>query len=314
MPYEAAKAVAATFCWKIRHVLVPLFGPDFPAQCIKPKNGSQTNLSQITIDIEIVKRATETAEMYRSLEQKKGFTSIITEGPSTKEGTPAASEFEESGPESPSDVIPHRHMYPKMARRSYADSVYSARGSSSEPSYCPSPSSPQSSTFTPVNPPRTSHPIQSVPAKRFVDQCIRTRGTRMASSKAGTASDTEMSELTPPPASESGSNNDSAVATQDQTESELSSDSDRESSDAMDEDEDYREPMRYRLTKRKRATGRLAILGKVGCEITAAHALLHLHTQQARSMGVDDNGDKRLLESPFLNQSRSPVQKRRASM
>ncbi|KAL8802006.1 MAG: hypothetical protein Q9182_004083 [Xanthomendoza sp. 2 TL-2023] len=36
MPFEAAKAVAATFCHRIRYVLTPIFGPDFPARCIAP--------------------------------------------------------------------------------------------------------------------------------------------------------------------------------------------------------------------------------------------------------------------------------------
>ncbi|KAL8842897.1 MAG: hypothetical protein Q9170_000301 [Blastenia crenularia] len=36
MPFEAARAVAATFCYRIRYVLTPIFGLDFPGQCIPP--------------------------------------------------------------------------------------------------------------------------------------------------------------------------------------------------------------------------------------------------------------------------------------
>ena len=36
MPFDAAKAVASTFCYRIRYVLTPIFGLDFPAQCIAP--------------------------------------------------------------------------------------------------------------------------------------------------------------------------------------------------------------------------------------------------------------------------------------
>lgn len=36
MPFEAARAVTATFCYRIRYVLTPIFGLDFPAQCIPP--------------------------------------------------------------------------------------------------------------------------------------------------------------------------------------------------------------------------------------------------------------------------------------
>ncbi|KAL9599417.1 MAG: hypothetical protein Q9219_003854 [cf. Caloplaca sp. 3 TL-2023] len=36
MPFEAARAVATTFCYRIRYVLTPIFGLDFPADCIPP--------------------------------------------------------------------------------------------------------------------------------------------------------------------------------------------------------------------------------------------------------------------------------------
>lgn len=34
MPFECAKAVATTFCYHIRHLLTPIFGTDFPDQCL----------------------------------------------------------------------------------------------------------------------------------------------------------------------------------------------------------------------------------------------------------------------------------------
>ncbi|KAK4160765.1 hypothetical protein QBC43DRAFT_110818 [Cladorrhinum sp. PSN259] len=34
MPYDCAKAVCATFCYKIAGALIPLFGPDFPSLCV----------------------------------------------------------------------------------------------------------------------------------------------------------------------------------------------------------------------------------------------------------------------------------------
>jgi hypothetical protein len=36
MPMECAKEIAATFCWKIRYALIPVFGSDFPMRCISP--------------------------------------------------------------------------------------------------------------------------------------------------------------------------------------------------------------------------------------------------------------------------------------
>lgn len=44
MPFEAAKAVAATFCHRIRYVLTPIFGLDFPAQCIPPGSSGFDNM------------------------------------------------------------------------------------------------------------------------------------------------------------------------------------------------------------------------------------------------------------------------------
>lgn len=38
MPYEAAKALAATFCYHIRWALTPVFGNDFPALCLRPED------------------------------------------------------------------------------------------------------------------------------------------------------------------------------------------------------------------------------------------------------------------------------------
>ncbi|KAK3400388.1 hypothetical protein B0T20DRAFT_391904 [Sordaria brevicollis] len=36
MPYACARAVCATFCYQIAGALIPLFGPDFPSECISP--------------------------------------------------------------------------------------------------------------------------------------------------------------------------------------------------------------------------------------------------------------------------------------
>ncbi|KAI4658139.1 uncharacterized protein J4E79_007120 [Alternaria viburni] len=38
MPYHAAKAIAATFCYDIRWALTPVFGNDFPSECLHPKD------------------------------------------------------------------------------------------------------------------------------------------------------------------------------------------------------------------------------------------------------------------------------------
>ncbi|KAF2432920.1 DNA-binding domain of Mlu1-box binding protein MBP1, partial [Tothia fuscella] len=43
MPFECAKAVAATFCYNVRHALTPLFGKDFLDICIHPAHPSYGN-------------------------------------------------------------------------------------------------------------------------------------------------------------------------------------------------------------------------------------------------------------------------------
>ena len=65
MPFEAAKAVAATFCWNIRYALTPVFGADFPSQCIQP--GSD-RFGEMVIDCNITRRCTEEAKAYHSME------------------------------------------------------------------------------------------------------------------------------------------------------------------------------------------------------------------------------------------------------
>ena len=65
MPFEAAKAVAATFCWNIRHALTPVFGADFPSQCLQP--GSE-RYGEMVIDCNVTRRCTEEARAYRAME------------------------------------------------------------------------------------------------------------------------------------------------------------------------------------------------------------------------------------------------------
>lgn len=62
MPFEAAKAVAATFCYQIRYALTPLFGLEFPAVCVKP---GDDKFGHMVIDRQIVHRCTEEANGYR---------------------------------------------------------------------------------------------------------------------------------------------------------------------------------------------------------------------------------------------------------
>lgn len=64
MPFEAAKAVAATFCHEIRYALTPIFGIDFLSLCTKP---SEDTYKIMVIDRDIISECTETANRFRAL-------------------------------------------------------------------------------------------------------------------------------------------------------------------------------------------------------------------------------------------------------
>ena len=68
MPFEAAKAVAATFCWRIRYALTPIFGVEFLSLCIPPDD---SRFGRMIIDPSIVREAAIAANQYRTLEGKQ---------------------------------------------------------------------------------------------------------------------------------------------------------------------------------------------------------------------------------------------------
>lgn len=62
MPHACAKAVCATFCGPIAGALIPIFGPDFPSQCISPDAPEH---GRMAIDPAIVAESGREAQMYR---------------------------------------------------------------------------------------------------------------------------------------------------------------------------------------------------------------------------------------------------------
>lgn len=64
MPFEAAKAMAATFCWAIRYALTPIFGLDFPDLCV---DEADPCFGRMKIDARIIQQCTEKASEYRLL-------------------------------------------------------------------------------------------------------------------------------------------------------------------------------------------------------------------------------------------------------
>lgn len=80
MPFEAAKAVAATFCYDIRYALTPLFGLDFVSTCIKP--GTE-GFGQMVIDPQIVRHCTDNAKKYRQIDSRGSSETFSPKSPSS---------------------------------------------------------------------------------------------------------------------------------------------------------------------------------------------------------------------------------------
>ena len=144
MPFEAAKAVAATFCWSIRYALTPVFGPDFPKICLRPET---EGFGAMVIDPAITRRCTEQAEFYRQLEIKS---------PSC---APSAmrSPFTPDSPTLPQHVKrlrPKNHQFAETASGYNSDSSLGDNYSSTSAS----PTIPYCNTWTPANTPRSVGP------------------------------------------------------------------------------------------------------------------------------------------------------------
>jgi len=78
MPFEAAKAVAATFCYHIRYALTPVFGLDFVNICVRP---GEEGFGHMVIDQAIVRRCTEKAQGYRAASRETSLVgSPVTPG------------------------------------------------------------------------------------------------------------------------------------------------------------------------------------------------------------------------------------------
>jgi hypothetical protein len=131
MPYEAAKAVAATFCYDIRYALTPLFGPEFVDMCV---SRDDERFGHMVINPSIVRRCTEEAEEYRACSTEP----FVTNSPTDPLYTSGAAKWS-------SRSLRSRHVGPSDSESGYC--------TDSDPSekYLPSP---QSITWTSMNKPR----------------------------------------------------------------------------------------------------------------------------------------------------------------
>ncbi|KAJ5393134.1 uncharacterized protein N7487_010775 [Penicillium crustosum] len=317
MPYEAAKAMAATFCWRIRYALTPLFGTEFPAMCIPPTD--RKTHGRMVIPPEIVQRATSTSNYYRSLEMKSS-----TGGSPPATNTPSSTHTLLHGMGLLSQQDPSLTLPPlKIPRAHYSESNPSARDSSTEP-YCVSPKSQSPmSTFTPINPPRSTNviPRSQVESPRTILRAI-SDAMRPENVPGGTSEDSDTESdgssnmySTPNCPSVDGhmetdklgglddpTNATSDVAALQSDYDDLTdSDDDWQMDDANDED--YRgPPSRGPLTKkypsRKSRAARPELSSHFTREVKAAEALLRLHMNELESTGTDTEMDDDELTSP----------------
>ncbi|KAJ5138267.1 uncharacterized protein N7515_003115 [Penicillium bovifimosum] len=334
MPYECAKALAATFCWRIRYALTPLFGNDFPAMCIPPTDRIKYN--RMVIDKNIIARATELAKHYRSLEPSH------------------SGQFSRPAPRVPSSTYrllqpnredPSLKLAPlKIPHHQYAESSASARDSSTEP-YCMSPKSASPfSAFTPVNPSRKTVPtprshVES--SQSNLHQMPEAMGPEDISGESDTDSISSSNLYSTPHSTSADDQLDAEKATETDGPVEPSSD-DGDLTDSDDdwqvddaEDKDYRGPPLKKPLHGSPRLGRSASPRSQGKknpdrisrparsrpvphfirEVNAAEALLRLHMVELEEMSteteVEDDGAATPLSTLSLGAAAPRTRKRR---
>lgn len=150
MPYQAAKAIAATFCYEIRWALTPVFGNDFPFICLPP--GDEC-FAKFMIDPAVVQFCTQETTRFRELGPAyKVHRPISPEHSVTIPVTPAPVEPRTSRPEQPTfgaEVARQLHAQPTDAESGYGtDTERNDR-------YLFSPEISPRTRFTPINRPQS---------------------------------------------------------------------------------------------------------------------------------------------------------------
>ncbi|KAI9804696.1 MAG: hypothetical protein M1833_006771 [Piccolia ochrophora] len=151
MPYEAAKAVATTFCYRIRHALFPIFGPDFIDACITPDDPA---FGRMVIESAIVDRCTAAAHECRALRAKRtSYQKFPLTGDSRATASPALDQ--------PQLWNRARNLLESKpaTKRGYVESGYGT-GTESDPNerYLSSPPTPVKPDWTAIDP--TTWPSQ----------------------------------------------------------------------------------------------------------------------------------------------------------
>ncbi|KAI9815207.1 MAG: hypothetical protein M1832_005542 [Thelocarpon impressellum] len=156
MPYEAARALAATFFYRFRHALIPIFGPDFPKSCVHPEDPA---FERMIIDREIIRRCSSEAHRRRA----ESVTRASSRGPSVPRSRAAAPGFCIPRRAEWTSVPPSRTHTGKGER--YTESGYGTDTDLSE-LYLASPSTSAKVEWTSLQKqtPRSSGPMPGKPA------------------------------------------------------------------------------------------------------------------------------------------------------
>jgi hypothetical protein len=179
MPYEAAKAIAATFCYDIRWALTPIFGNEFPELCTPP---SDPNFAKFVINPRIVQQCTEETELFKEegewykLRREPETPQLKFDTPpwsiNTKTRTRLADT--ESGYGTDTDSSDKHHFSPHFSPRSQHSGWRAINGLSSSPALqtpAPSATASPASTYVPLLP--TQIP-SSVPVG-YVEEALGTK-------------------------------------------------------------------------------------------------------------------------------------------
>ena len=158
---EAARAIAATFCYTVRYALTPVFGHKFPEMCLKP---GDEHFGTMTINPIITERCRKQTEYFREqeLESRTRNTANLTFAHPNSQLGRSPTPFSPAQPKTKSGRI-RRHKeevstYTSPYSSPYMTSAKSYDGCSSAVS---TPRPAYRSIFTPINTPR--YPPRSVP-------------------------------------------------------------------------------------------------------------------------------------------------------
>lgn len=188
--------MAARFCYEIRYVLVPVFGPDFVSMCQKCGDPLYLDLG---VGSSIIQRCTQAV----TASQAQSRESSVAED----HRTPAVC--------ANLPLLPSKSLQPKSAKTMDAESGYGTDSDRSD-KYTGSPDSPRSIEWTPVNSPRSAYleayPFLQQPPRNVTSNPRHLESPAVTHSKRTTNTKRGISEIEEPSKAESSSDHSSINA------------------------------------------------------------------------------------------------------